>query len=184
MKIIDCQKYSCNNWTRYSPDIHQTKDDLVNSCLKGMTQNQNEAANGMLWSKCPKTKFCGARRVRIAACETIAVFNTGAASKAVIMNLWCYPRSPNNESPKEARSCQDTDCCQKSQFEILRSLRKSKGDKSGYQPGAFSLSSKPIDTGVSKKRKRTGKETKNNEQGPKIRFVMPTVEVIGKERRK
>ena len=34
-----------------------------------------------------KTKFCGARRVRIAACETIAVFNTGAASKAVVMNL-------------------------------------------------------------------------------------------------
>ena len=66
----------------------------------------------------------------------------------------------------------------------LRSLRKSKGDKSAYQPGAFGLSSKPIDTGVSKKRKRTGKETKKNEQGPKIRFVMPTVEVIGKERRK
>ena len=28
-----------------------------------------------------------ARRVRIAACETITVFNTGAASKAVVMNL-------------------------------------------------------------------------------------------------
>ena len=86
MKIIDCQKYSCNNcmdpiFTRLS------KDDLLNRCLKGMTQNQNEAANGMLWSKCPKTKFCGARRVRIAACETILVFNTGAASKAVVMNL-------------------------------------------------------------------------------------------------
>ena len=27
------------------------KDDLLNRCLKGMTQNQNEAANGMLWSR-------------------------------------------------------------------------------------------------------------------------------------
>lgn len=52
-----------------------------------MTQNQNEAVNGQLWSECSKTKFCGARRVRIAACETIAVFNTGAASKAVTMEL-------------------------------------------------------------------------------------------------
>ena len=39
-----------------------SKDDLLNRCLKGITQNQNEAANGILWSKCPKTKFCGARR--------------------------------------------------------------------------------------------------------------------------
>ena len=45
-----------------------SKDDLLNRCLNGKTQNQNEAANGILWSKCPKTKFCGARRVRIAAC--------------------------------------------------------------------------------------------------------------------
>ena len=41
--------------------------DLLSRCLKGMTQNQNEAANGILWSKCPKTKFCGARRVRTGA---------------------------------------------------------------------------------------------------------------------
>lgn len=64
-----------------------SKDDLLIRCLKGITQNQNEAANGVLWSKCPKTKFCGARRVRISACETIAAFNTGAASKAVALDL-------------------------------------------------------------------------------------------------
>jgi hypothetical protein len=52
-----------------------------------MTQNQNEAANGVLWYKCPKTKFCGARRVRIAASETVAVFNTGAARKTLMMTL-------------------------------------------------------------------------------------------------
>ena len=64
-----------------------SKDDLLDRCLKGITQNQNEAANGILWSKCPKTKFCGARRVRIAACATIAAFNTGAASQAVTLQL-------------------------------------------------------------------------------------------------
>jgi hypothetical protein len=32
--------------------------DLLTRCLKGMTQNQNEAANGVLWSKCPKTRCC------------------------------------------------------------------------------------------------------------------------------
>ena len=67
--------------------IRLSKDDLLSRCLKGMTQNQNEAVKGQQWSKCSKTKFCGARRVRIAACETIAVFNTGAGSKAVTMKL-------------------------------------------------------------------------------------------------
>ncbi|CAB3995288.1 Hypothetical predicted protein [Paramuricea clavata] len=43
-----------------------SNDDLLRRCFKGMTQNRNEAANGVFWSKCPKTKFCGARRVGIA----------------------------------------------------------------------------------------------------------------------
>ena len=34
-----------------------SKDDLLNKYLKGMTQNQNEAANGMLWSKCHNDKI-------------------------------------------------------------------------------------------------------------------------------
>ena len=34
-------------------------DSLLGRCLRGLTQNQNEAANQVLWTKCPKTKFCG-----------------------------------------------------------------------------------------------------------------------------
>ena len=64
-----------------------SKDDLLTRCLNGMTQNQNEAANEIWWSKCPKTKFCGARRVCIAVSETVAIFNTGAASKAMLMEM-------------------------------------------------------------------------------------------------
>ena len=83
-----------------------SNDDLLRRCLKGITQNQNEAANGVLWSKCRKTKFCGARRVRTAACGTIAVFNTGAASKAVIMNLCGI--TPGVHTVKALRKQDDT----------------------------------------------------------------------------
>ena len=41
--------------------------------------------NHVLWSKCPKTKFCGMNKVTLAVTETVAHFNTGAASKAVLM---------------------------------------------------------------------------------------------------
>ena len=35
-----------------------SSDDILSRCLKGLSQNQNEAINGILWSICPKTKFC------------------------------------------------------------------------------------------------------------------------------
>ena len=60
-------------------------DILLKRCLAGHTQNQNESINGVLWSRCPKTKFCGSQKVKLAVCETICYFNTGAASKASLL---------------------------------------------------------------------------------------------------
>ena len=64
-----------------------SNDELLKRCLKGLTQNQNGAIKGILWDKCSKTRFCGSRKVRIAVCETVALFNTGTASKAVLMEM-------------------------------------------------------------------------------------------------
>ena len=85
-----------------------SKDNLLSRCLKGITQNQNEAINGMLWFKCPKTKFCGARKVTIAVCETIALFNTGAASKAIVMDIFgITPGTNTMKALRLQRSVQD-----------------------------------------------------------------------------
>ena len=32
--------------------------ELIERCLKGLTQNQNESINAMLWKRYPKTYFC------------------------------------------------------------------------------------------------------------------------------
>jgi hypothetical protein len=54
----------------------------------------------------------------------------------------------------------------------LRAQRKSKADKTAYQPGGFSLRAQPdIPMEKPKKRKRTAKV--------QIKFVMYTMEVIG-----
>ena len=58
-----------------------SKNDLLNRCLRGMTQNQNESVNGVLWGQCLKTKFCGRKKVELAVSETVCEFNTGAYSK-------------------------------------------------------------------------------------------------------
>ena len=64
------------------------KDELLSRCLKGLTQNQNESLNSQLWTtRCPKTKYCGQRRVEIAVCQAVSVSNTGAASKGVLMKI-------------------------------------------------------------------------------------------------
>ena len=61
-----------------------SQKELLGRCLKGLTQNQNEAINGMLWRRCPKTKFCGERKVELAVVETIIEFNSGAAGIASV----------------------------------------------------------------------------------------------------
>ena len=43
----------------------------------------------------PKHKFCGRRRVNIAACEAICVFNTGAATKGMMMERLGIPAGQN-----------------------------------------------------------------------------------------
>ena len=62
-----------------------SEDKLLDHCLQGLTQNQNEAANQVLWGKCPKTKFCGRNKVLLAVTETVSHFNTGAASTASLL---------------------------------------------------------------------------------------------------
>ena len=70
------------------PIFDQLSDEsLLSRCLRGLSQNQNESVNAQLWSRCSKTMFTGVRRVRIAVCETIAVFITGAANKAIMMDM-------------------------------------------------------------------------------------------------
>ena len=46
-----------------------------------MTQNQNKAINGVLWGRCPKTKFFGRQKVELPVSETVCEFNTNAYSK-------------------------------------------------------------------------------------------------------
>ena len=95
-----------------------SKDDLLSRCLQGLTQNQNESVNGQLWSRCPKTKFCGVRRVCIAVCETI--FNTGAASKAVMDSCGVTPGSNMMRSLRQQDKSRIRSSAQKISFQYRK----------------------------------------------------------------
>ena len=54
-----------------------TDKSLLSKCVRGATQNRNEAWNGMLWSICPKTKFGGVDVIELCAALMTARFNHG-----------------------------------------------------------------------------------------------------------
>ena len=110
------------------------------------------SVNAQLWSKCSKTTFVGVQRVRIAVCETVTVFNTGAANKAVIMNLSgvnpgaSMLKTLREQDKKRIKSAgQKVSLNYRKQRKNWHAKRKSKGEES-YSSGAFGLDSKPEKT--------------------------------------
>ena len=39
--------------------VSLSDDNLLQKCLHGKTQNNNESLNGLLWKRCPKDVFVG-----------------------------------------------------------------------------------------------------------------------------
>ena len=53
------------------------KDELMEKCIHGKTQNANESLNSLIWQRCPKTYFAGRKSVEIAAASAVIHFNDG-----------------------------------------------------------------------------------------------------------
>ncbi len=63
-------------------------DDLLNKCLDGKTQNQNESLNGMIWNRLPKTVFVGADVLNFGAYDAVAHFNIGnKAAENILLDI-------------------------------------------------------------------------------------------------
>lgn len=133
----------------------------------GLTQNQNEALNGLLWSVCPKIKFCGRMRLETAVCEAVCHFNMGATGKSDLISS--FGIQPGHNMLKAMKRL-DEKRVKKAAVKIstkfrerrrkLRAEKKSNIDQEVvYQAGSFGLSSKPdnIFTSTPKKSKRERK---------------------------
>ena len=54
-----------------------SKRELLERCVLGATQNQNESFYSIIWSLCPKTGFCSLVSVDIAVNLAAITFNHG-----------------------------------------------------------------------------------------------------------
>ena len=61
------------------------KEELLQKCLLGATQNRNESINVLIWSRAPETEFCGAVTVHIATNNAVIVFNNGSHALTGVM---------------------------------------------------------------------------------------------------
>lgn len=57
-----------------------SEDSLLEKCLHGKNQNQNEAANGIVWECIPKEVFVGADLLEFALFDAVSHFNIGATT--------------------------------------------------------------------------------------------------------
>jgi len=128
-----------------------SNDELLSRCLLGLTQNQNEAINNVLWSRCLKTKFCGVKKVSLAVSETVAYFNAGAGTTALLMK-----KSGINPCGEAIRSFRSKDQSRvvsaarkislkaRIRRQKLRAFKKSKNQVTvDYAAGAFGLKKTP-----------------------------------------
>ena len=70
--------------------VDLTKEELVNKCLHGMTQNPNESFNGTIWNRVPKVTYVGLRQFEIGVYDAVAHFNIGSKAAILVMKSWGY----------------------------------------------------------------------------------------------
>ena len=120
----------------------------------------------MLWNKCPKTKFCGKRRLELSVAETVIEFNSGVGCKAEILEslgLDSGQATSTFSEKKDAHHIKTSE--EKISIAIrllrqkLRSLQKSKTKTPiSYVPGSFGLGTKPDK--LQKKKMKVTKKTR------------------------
>ena len=115
-----------------------------------MKQNQNEALNGVVWSKCPKIKFTSKQKANLAVCDSICQFNTAAANKAIIIDINASSRTAGFRKEDVERMKNAERKISISSRSKRRADNKNKSDiymhstKLAYFPGAFGLSEPDI----------------------------------------
>jgi hypothetical protein len=63
-----------------------SNDALLERCLDGKTQNQNESLNGMIWNL-PKEVFIGSEVLKLGVYNAVAHFNIGSQAGLNVLEL-------------------------------------------------------------------------------------------------
>ena len=63
-----------------------SSSELLDKCLHGKTQNQNESFNGQIWERIPhKNRYVGIEHLELGAYDAVATFNSGRKASVMIL---------------------------------------------------------------------------------------------------
>ena len=61
-------------------------DNLLQKCLHGKTQNNNEPLNGLIWKRCPKDVFVRRVTLDLGVASAVIAFNDGLSRIIELFN--------------------------------------------------------------------------------------------------
>lgn len=122
--------------------VRLSENSLLEKCLHGKTQNQNEALNGMVWQRVPKEVYVGREILEMGLYDAVAHFNIGCS---VVLKLFdalgippgmftetgCKQEDQAHVHLSQRKSLDNT----KKRRKVLRGLKKRKDDKTKEAEG-------------------------------------------------
>ena len=84
--------------------IRLSENNLLQKCLHGKTQNQNESLNGMVWQRIPKEIYVGRETLELGLYDAVSYFNIGSIS---IIKLFQALGIPSGKYTEEGCRLQD-----------------------------------------------------------------------------
>ena len=128
-----------------------SKLELLEKCVLGATQNQNESFNNIIWSRCPKTGFGSRVTVEIAVYLAAITFNHGSEGLSFLFkNLFGFPPRgfiasyiASGDSKRIKKSVQKVEHTGQKRRKLMRSSALSTEEKHvareglTYEPGGF-----------------------------------------------
>lgn len=130
--------------------VRLTAPEMLEKCLHGKTQNNNESFHSLIWKRCPKTKFAGANVVKLSTYDAVLHFNCGYKPELEVMKrMTITPGSfmvadvKRSDALRISENVRQSTPQQKQRRKCLRGLKKKKEDHKvkmegpTYIPGGF-----------------------------------------------
>ena len=123
--------------------------DLLKKCLNGMTQNQNESFNAMIWAHIPKPTYVLFSQLQLRVYDDVANFNIGRKPRTLIFekrnmipDKYCLKSCRKVHETRSSASKYDNLEATKKCRKTRRGKAKTKDDKNNvegqsYEAGAF-----------------------------------------------
>lgn len=117
---------------------------LLERCLRGKTQNNNESLHSMIWALSPKRSHASLFTVEAAVAEAVMKFNSGNArtSAAILteLSLNASAQSEKRMLEKDLRRSRASVCkraCRENMQQALKNRHVGEKKQTDYMPGAY-----------------------------------------------